>query len=175
MALPQEQPQPPHRIFDTIPFDRSSEFVAYVSDGSERVQIHNGEMRVTITDAAGQTSTHALNDNGELGDAIAGDAYYSTTVPPLTAEGTYRAKLELYWPEYQHSISTRKDIIAKSFPTLDVHLEHTKALVPASASSLAAPKSRSTASPMLFRSTCFPHIYRQTAGTAQSKSCRATS
>ncbi len=116
--------------FDTIPFDRSSEFVAYVSDGSERVQIHNGEMRVTITDAAGQTSTHALNDNGELGDAIAGDAYYSTTVPPLTAEGTYRAKLELYWPEYQHSISTRKDITAKSFPTLDVHLEHTKALVP---------------------------------------------
>ena len=116
--------------FDTIPFDRSTEFVAYVSDGGERVQASNGEMRVTFTDAAGQTFTHALNDNGELGDAIAGDAYYSTTVPPLGAEGSYSAEIELYWPEYEHSISTRTSVTAQSFPTLDVHLTHTEALLP---------------------------------------------
>lgn len=116
--------------FDTIPFDQSTEFVAYVSDGHERVHVPDGEMRATIIGSEGKAFTYELNDNGELGDAVAGDAYYSTTVPPLGSEGEYTIDLELHWPQHEHRISTQRSVMAQAFPVLDVNLEHTEALVP---------------------------------------------
>ena len=116
--------------FDTIPFDQSTEFVVYVADGYERVHVSDGKMRATIIDSEGKTFTYELNDNGELGDAVPGDAYYSTTVPPLGSEGEYTIDLELHWPQHEHSISAQKSVMAQAFPVLDVNLEHTEALVP---------------------------------------------
>lgn len=118
--------------FDTIPHDQSTEFVVYISDGSERVRVPDAELRATIIDSTGHTVTHALNDNGELGDSIAGDAYYSTTVPPFGSEGENKVELELHWPQHQHTISTHKSVSAQTFPVLDVNLAHTEALVPGS-------------------------------------------
>lgn len=116
--------------FDTIPFDQSTEFVAYVADGHERVHVPDGEMRATIINSDGKAFTYELNDNGEFGDAVPGDAYYSTTVPPLGSEGEYRIDLELHWPQHEHNISTQKSVMAQAFPVLDVNLEHTEGLVP---------------------------------------------
>ena len=116
--------------YDTIPFDQSTEFVAYVADGHERVHVPDGEMRATIIDSEGKTFTYELNDNGELGDAVPGDAYYSTTVPPLGSEGEYTIDLELHWPQHEHRISTQKSVMAQAFPVLDVNIEHAEALVP---------------------------------------------
>lgn len=116
--------------FDAIPYDQSTEFVVYISDGSERVRVPDAELRATIVDSTGHTFTHALNDEGEFGDAVAGDAYYSTTVPPLGSEGENKVKLELHWPQHQHTISTHKSVSTQAFPVLDVNLAHTEALVP---------------------------------------------
>ena len=116
--------------FDTIPHDQSTEFVVYVSDGLERVAVPDAELRATLVAPTAQTFTYTLNDNGEFGDAVAGDAYYSATVPPLQYEGEYKVELELHWPQHQHTISTHRSIAAQAFPVLDVHLAHTEALVP---------------------------------------------
>ena len=116
--------------FDTIPHDQSTEFVVYISDGNERVSVPDAELRATIIDSTGNTFTHTLNDNGEFGDAIAGDAYYSTTVPPFGSEGENKVKLELNWPQHQHTISTFKTVTAQAFPVLDVNITHNEALVP---------------------------------------------
>ena len=116
--------------FDTVPHDQSTEFVVYISDGSERVRVPDAELRATIIDSTGHTFTHTLNDNGEFGDAIAGDAYYSTTVPPLGSEGENKVELELHWPHHQHTISTHKSVSAQAFPVLEVNLAHTEALAP---------------------------------------------
>lgn len=116
--------------FDTIPYDQSTEFVVYISDGSERVRVPEAELRATIIDSTGHTFTHTLNDNGEFGDSIAGDAYYSTTVPPLGSEGENKVELELHWHQHQHTISTHKSVSTQAFPVLDVNLTHTEALIP---------------------------------------------
>ena len=116
--------------FDTIPHDSSTEFVVYVSDGRQRVAVPNAELRATIVAADGHTFTHSLNDNGEYGDAVAGDAYYSTTVPPLGSEGEYDIELELYWPQHEHTVSTRTSFMAQAFPVLDVNLTHVDGLMP---------------------------------------------
>ena len=106
---------------ETAPYDQRLDIVAYISDGGERVSVEGAEMRAAIRDAAGQTVAYPLNDDGELGDSIAGDGYYSATAPPLGAEGEYQVELSLHWPEYNHSISTRKQISAQGFPTLAVN------------------------------------------------------
>ena len=116
--------------FNTIPHDQSTEFVVYVSDGPERVAVPDAELRATIVAPTAQTFTYTLNDNGEFGDAVAGDAYYSATVPPLQYEGDYKVELELHWPQHQHTISTHRSVAAQAFPVLDVNLAHTEALVP---------------------------------------------
>lgn len=116
--------------FDTIPHDQHSEFVVYISSGTERVTVPDAELRATIIHENGKTFTHALNDNGEYGDSIAGDGYYSATVPPLGSEGKYKVELELRWPQYQHSISTHSSVSAQAFPMLDVQLAYTEGLTP---------------------------------------------
>ena len=116
--------------FDTIPHDSSTEFVVYVSDGHQRVSVPDAELRATIVAEGGHTFTHALNDNGEYGDAVAGDAYYSTTVPPLGSEGEYEIELELHWPQHEHTISTRTSVMAQAFPVLDVNLTRVDGLRP---------------------------------------------
>ena len=43
-------------------------------------------------------------------------------------EGNYPVKLELYWPEYDHSISTMKTVSAQAFPSVQLSLLHTEEL-----------------------------------------------
>ena len=116
--------------FDTIPHDSSTEFVVYVSDGQQRVAVPDAELRATIVAEGGHTFTHSLNDNGEYGDAVASDAYYSTTVPPLGSEGEYEVELELHWQQHNHTISTRTSVMAQAFPVLDVNLTRVDGLRP---------------------------------------------
>lgn len=116
--------------FDSVPFDQRVDLVAFISDGERRVAASDIEVRATVTDPDGKTSSHALNDNGELGDAVSGDTYYSTTLPPLGAAGEYQVELELYWPQYEHSISTRKALTAQAFPSVDLNLTATDNLTP---------------------------------------------
>ena len=116
--------------FDSVPFDQRVDLVAFISDGERRVAASDIEMRAMVIDPDGKTSSHVLNDNGKLGDAVSGDTYYSTTLPPLGAAGEYQVELELYWPQYEHSISTRKAVTAQAFPSIDLDLTATEGLTP---------------------------------------------
>ena len=116
--------------FDSVPYDQRVDLVAFISDGASRVASTDVEVRAIVTDGAGETRAYMLNDNGELGDAVSGDTYYSTTLPPLGTEGEYEVELELYWPQYDHAISRRKVITAQAFPSLAVELTATEGLTP---------------------------------------------
>ncbi len=116
--------------FDTVPNNQRFDLVAYIADGNERVSVPGTEIHATISDAAGNVSTHTLNDNGEFGDSVANDNYYSTTVPQLGAEGEYQLELSLYWPEHDHSISTRQQVVAQIFPSLNVEITAADGIVP---------------------------------------------
>lgn len=116
--------------FDSVPFDQRFDLVAFISDGARRVAASDIEMRAMVIDPDGKTSSHVLNDNGELGDAVSGDTYYSTTLPQLGAAGEYQVELELYWPQYEHSISTRKVVTAQAFPSINVDWTAIEGLTP---------------------------------------------
>lgn len=111
---------------NTVPFDQTVPLVAYITDGEkDRITMTDVEVRARITGPNGSTLIHSLNDDGELGDSIAGDGYYSTTMQPLGTEGDYRVDLELFWPQYNHFITSQKMLSAQPFPSLAVDVLHT--------------------------------------------------
>ena len=109
----------------TIPHDQAVPLVAFITEGGERVTMTGVEVRARITGPNGSTVIHSLNDNGELGDSIAGDGYYSTTLTPLGREGDYSIDLELFWPQFQNFITSQKIFSVHPFPTLAVEMLHT--------------------------------------------------
>ena len=61
-----------------------------------------------------------MRDDGAQGDAVAGDGYFATLLPPLSSEGDYSVELELRWLDYDHRISSRAAFAAKAYPSLEV-------------------------------------------------------
>lgn len=107
---------------ESVPFDQPVPLVAFVSDGVNKVQLEGIEIRASVTDPSGNTLVHNFNDNGELGDAAKGDGFYSTTTSPFGVQGDYQVQLELYWPEYDQSITSRETLSALPFPAVDVNV-----------------------------------------------------
>lgn len=102
----------------TIPYDQTVPLVAFITDGQERVTMTDVEVRARIEGPNSSTVTHSLNDNGELGDSVAGDGFYSTSITPLGIGGDYSVDLELFWPQYNHFITSQKMFIAQPFPSI---------------------------------------------------------
>ena len=113
---------------ESVPFDQPVPLVAFVSDGVDKVILEGIEMRARVTDTSGSTLIYNLNDNGELGDSIKGDGFYSTTTSAYGVEGDYQIQLELYWPEYDHFILSGELLRAQAFPTVDINVLQTDEL-----------------------------------------------
>jgi hypothetical protein len=105
-----------------IPLGQTVPLVAYITDGSERVTMTDVEVRARVSGPNGTTITYSLNDNGELGDSIAGDGFYSTSITPLATQGDYNVDLELFWPQFNNFITSQKTFTTQPFPsiTMDV-------------------------------------------------------
>ena len=121
-----------------VPLNDPSTLTAYVTDGGEKVAVDGVEVVARITTPTGATLVHELKDDGLLGDAVAGDGYFSTTLPPITAEGSYQVQLELSWPEIEHRISSQASFSAQAFPALQVTTIQTANLEPGRRSQVAA-------------------------------------
>jgi hypothetical protein len=115
---------------DSIPFDQPVELSAYIADGQNKAMLEGVEVRARVTDPSGSTFVHRLNDEGRLGDSTGGDGFYSQTITPLGTEGSYSVALELYWPEYDHYITSQETLSARAFPTVDVEMLKTEGLKP---------------------------------------------
>ena len=113
------------------PLNEPITLTASVSDGQQGVVIVEGvQLTASVTSPQGVTVAHKLNDDGVSGDAVAGDGYFSTTIPPLSAEGEYVVELELSWPGFDHQITSQGDFRTQAFPTLDVTILQTEDLKP---------------------------------------------
>ena len=103
-----------------LPTDEPTTLVAYASDDQLPVVLDTARFYVSLTAPAGTTVVHELNDRGTDGDSAAGDGYYSATIPPLEAEGEYRARLELVWPDFDLRITSNSSIHAQGFPAVEI-------------------------------------------------------
>ena len=120
-----------------VPLNEPSALTAYVTEGGEKVAVEGVEFVARITTPTGATLVHELKDDGLSGDAAAGDGYFSTTLPPVTAEGAYQVQLELSWPGIDHRISSQASFIGQAFPELQVTTIQTAELQPGRRSQVA--------------------------------------
>ena len=103
--------------------------VAAVLDGG-RPFSPDAQVTAIVTDPAGNSITHDLNDAGVQGDAIPKDGFFSLTLPPVNAEGKYAVELRMTWPDLAHSVTSRAEFEAQNFPTLRVTPDMVEGLKP---------------------------------------------
>jgi hypothetical protein len=113
-----------------VPINAPSTLIASVNDEQQRAALEGVKLTARLTTPEGATLVHELNDSGTSGDAVAGDGYFSATIPPLASEGQYRVDLELAWPEFGHRVSSRAELRAAAFPVIELTPVRTQELRP---------------------------------------------
>ena len=103
------------QMYGAAPVGMPVNVVASVTDDGSLVSVDAG-LLARITDPNGTSVLYDLNDEGTGGDAIAGDGYYSATLPSLTVDGTYSVEMQIQWPEIAHTITTLSSFDARLFP-----------------------------------------------------------
>ena len=105
------------QMYGATPVGVPVNVVASVTDDGSLVSVDAG-LLARITDPNGTSVLYDLNDEGTGGDAIAGDGYYSATLPSLTVDGTYSVEMQIQWPEIAHTITTLSSFDARLFPEM---------------------------------------------------------
>ena len=112
-----------------VPVGIPVNIIASVTDDGSLVSVDAG-LLARITDPDGTSVLYDLNDEGTGGDAVAGDGYYSATLPSLTTDGTYNVEMQLQWPEIAHTITTLSSFDARLFPDFTLVQEDVEILEP---------------------------------------------
>ena len=113
-----------------VPLNEPSVIIASVRDGREKALLDGVRLMATITTPKGGTLVHELNDDAVSGDSVAGDGFFSATIPPMTIEGEYKVELELSWPEFQHQVTSQSAFTAQAFPAIELTPIQTGGLQP---------------------------------------------
>ncbi len=104
----------------TVPLDQPATLVASIRDGQGVAVLDRVQVLARVTTPQGATLVYEMNDQGKSGDAVAGDGYFSVTVPPLELEGDYKVNLELAWPEYNYRMSSESGFSVQPFPSIEL-------------------------------------------------------
>ena len=118
------------------PVGQPLNIVAMVTDDGQRSPT-DAILTASITDPSGTSIIHDLNDEGRDGDATASDGFFSATIPPVNAEGTYSVELKMAWPDIAYTITTLASFEAQSFPAVSVTQEAPDVLQPGSRTKIA--------------------------------------
>ncbi len=108
------------RSASPLPLDEPNILVGFVTEGGRTVALNGVRLFANITSPQGGTASYEMKDDGLEGDTVAGDGYFSATLPPLHAQGDYVAELEMVWLAYNHRISSESSFKAQAFPALEV-------------------------------------------------------
>ena len=114
----------------TTPLNEPAVLIASVKHEQQTVTADDIRLTARVSPPKGTTLSFGLNDDGVSGDAIAGDGFYSTTLPPLSAEGQHAVELQLSWIGLDHRVTSQAEFRTQAFPSLDVTTLQTKDLKP---------------------------------------------
>ena len=112
----------------TTPLNEPAVLTAYVEHERVKVVAEGVMLTAQVRTPGGETLQFNLKDDGLTGDKIAGDGFFSATIPPLVVEGRYQVHLELTWPGLDQRIASQSEFRALAFPSIDVKMVHTEGL-----------------------------------------------
>ena len=112
----------------TTPLNEPAVLTAYVEREREKVMAEGVLLTAQVRTPGGETLQFDLRDDGRNGDTIAGDGFFSATIPPLVVEGSYQVRLELTWPGLDQRIASQSEFRTLAFPSIDVTMVRTEGL-----------------------------------------------
>ncbi len=109
-------------LYQPRPFalGRLNSLMVSVKDSGKRVTVENAQVSAEVILSGSTGVVYLLNDEGLGGDSVAGDGFFSATMPALDSAGEYGVRLKLYWPENDHQILSHSKITAQAFPTIEL-------------------------------------------------------
>ncbi len=110
------------------PLNEPSVLTAYVEHEREQVMVEGVMLTARVRTPGGETLQFDLKDDGQTGDRIAGDGFFSATIPPLVVEGRYHVHLEMTWPGLDQRIASQSEFSTLAFPSIDVKMVRTEGL-----------------------------------------------
>ena len=105
---------------EPIPTGQPATISAYITEDGRPVKLHGITVVARLTTPNGANLAYTMNDNGENGDVVSGDGYYSVALGPLQSIGEYETVLEMWWPDHTYMVSSGSSFTASAFPAIRV-------------------------------------------------------
>ena len=120
------------------PVGETLTLIASVSDDGKVTSLDGAVVTAGVTAPDGSFIERELKDDGQQGDSVASDGFYSYTIAPITQEGAHEVELRLSWPGIPHSITTLASFEARNFPTIEVTPHMVEGIAPNSSEKVAS-------------------------------------
>ena len=105
---------------EPIPTGQPATISAYITEDGRPVKLHGITVVARLTTPDGANLAYTMNDNGENGDVVSGDGYYSVALGPLQSIGEYETALEMWWPDHTYMVSSGSSFTTSAFPAIRV-------------------------------------------------------
>ena len=105
---------------EPIPAGQPATISAYIMEDGRPVKLPGITVVARLTTPDGANLAYTMNDDGENGDVVAGDGYYSVALGPLQSIGEYETVLEMWWPDHTYMVSSGSSFTASAFPAIRV-------------------------------------------------------
>ena len=105
---------------EPIPTGQPATISAYITEDGRPVKLHGITVVARLTTPDGANLAYTMNDNGENGDVVSGDGYYSVGLGPLQSIGEYETVLEMWWPDHTYMVSSGSSFTTSAFPAIRV-------------------------------------------------------
>ena len=102
----------------TVPLREPATVVAYIAEGDRVVKLDDAQIVAKVSAPDGSSFKLELHDDGVGADQAAGDGLYSTQLPVLSAAGDYDAEMELYWADFNYSLTSFATFRSEAYPSI---------------------------------------------------------
>ncbi len=109
------------QIPEVVPTDEAATISAFITEAQSLTSMTDGaSMTAEITTPLDTSVMYKLKDDGNDGDLVSGDGYYSASIPAPLEEGKYGVSLQLGWPNVNYHLTRDFIFEAQIFPSIEM-------------------------------------------------------
>tara|TARA_Y100000590_G_scaffold324066_1_gene367574 strand:- start:333 stop:1448 length:1116 start_codon:yes stop_codon:yes gene_type:complete len=104
-----------------VPTDESATISAYITEAQSITFMTDGaSMKAEVTTPSDTSVMYKLKDDGNDGDLVSDDGYYSASIPAPLEEGKYEVSVQLSWPNVNYNLTRDFKFEAQTFPSIEM-------------------------------------------------------
>ena len=108
------------QVPEVVPTDEAATIAAFITQAQSLVFMTDGaSMTAEVTTPLDTSVMYKLKDDGNDGDQVSGDGYYSANIPAPLEEGEYLVSVQLSWPNVKYNLTRDFLFEAQTFPSIE--------------------------------------------------------